>query len=489
MPGKKQPADILSRLEEKEDIAEKEEEEENWDQAANRDKMRNTPEVSEEVQAFRSNSLEAEVFYQEEFSTKENLKKQQRRDPFFGNIISALEGKEDPDAKVIRALKYFCLKDDILFRKQKHHELGEIFLLCIPKSLVNQFFEGIHHNPMSAHSGFTKAYRTALRKYYFPGMKTFLRYKISHCQDCQKFKKQPLKLQSELLHVPVGQIAESFVLDTMGPITINGVTRWLHVAVESATRYLIVKIVDKMNADTICQFIEQELILRFGPCKYIHLDNHPVHNSKQLLELSKKYNFELKKSPSFYHNSSGLAEIYQRIIQQSLKPYVYNKCEQWIRVLPFIIFAINNTVQTNAKHSPHFLLYGYDAKNLTDSTLGASSDVQVSRTKLNDIRESVKKLLQKENARQKKYFDKRHRQTEYKAGDQVLVYFPNRTVGTPEMWTKCYKGPCTILQKLNPNLYLVEMPDTFRQKIQRISVDRLRFFFKDDTMEKDQPHL
>jgi hypothetical protein len=474
--GKKQPADFFSRL-----PTEEKEEEEDWTKAANREKTKDKPQTSEEVQAFRGNVLDDQVLFQEEFSKKENLRKHQRTDAMFSPIIKALEeGEESSDIKVVRSLKYYCIKEGILYRKQRHPELGELFLLCIPKTLANTFFNSIHKHNMNAHPGITKCYRTAIRRYYLPGLKQFLSFKINRCEECQKLKTQNLKKQGTLLTHPIGNIAESFMIDTLGPFPLNGTTKWVHVAVEMTTRYLIAEIVDKLNADSICNFIEKQIILKFGVCKVIYLDAHPVHNSKQLLDLSTTYDFELRKSPAYCHNTTGIIEVYQRTIQQMIKFYIQDDHNSWTDILPYVIFSLNTGIQTNLPHSSHFLMFGYEVRNFTDSTMGTSSHIQVSRKKLNEIRSKIKNILHKEHLRQKQYFDQRHRQTKYDVGQNVLVYYPLRKQGIPEVWTKSFRGPCEILSKINDNLYEVQMSNDCRKKIQRISVDRLRPYLKEE---------
>jgi len=115
--------------------------------------------------------------------------------------------------------------------------LGEIQLLCIPRALIQKWFEGIHKSPEAAHPGLTKLYRASLLKYYVPNLKQTLAYYLKRCDECQRLKTYPNKKPGELLHHPVGNIGDTYVFDTLGPIVGENNTRlYVHVAVENSTR-------------------------------------------------------------------------------------------------------------------------------------------------------------------------------------------------------------------------------------------------------------
>lgn len=66
------------------------------------------------------------------------------QDPLYSDITEALEGKEQKTDSIIRALKFYCLKENVLDRIQKHLQIAILYLVCIPKSLAKQLFEHTH---------------------------------------------------------------------------------------------------------------------------------------------------------------------------------------------------------------------------------------------------------------------------------------------------------------------------------------------------------
>lgn len=107
----------------------------------------------------------------------------------------------------MRALKYHHLKDGILYRTRKHPELGEIQLLCIPKNVISECFEGVSKTTTVGHPGLSKMYSTLLN-YYVPSMKQTLGDYLTRCNECQKYKTFPNKKRGEFLHRLVGNICE-----------------------------------------------------------------------------------------------------------------------------------------------------------------------------------------------------------------------------------------------------------------------------------------
>jgi len=91
-------------------------------------------------------------------------------------------------------------------------------LLCIPRSLIPQLFEGVHKSTMAGHPGLTKMYRTLLLKHYVPSLKQILAYYLKRGDECQRYKSFPDKKQGELLYRPVGNLGEQYIFDTLCPI-------------------------------------------------------------------------------------------------------------------------------------------------------------------------------------------------------------------------------------------------------------------------------
>lgn len=112
-------------------------------------------------------------------------------------------------------------------------------------------------------------------------------------------------------------MGEQYILDILGSIiSERSVRKYVHVAVENMSRLVIPKVVDSISSKSLLDFLEQEIILKYGCFNSLVLDKHPVHPA--LRENSEKYRFELMFNPSYSHSAIGLCENAQKPFNKSL---------------------------------------------------------------------------------------------------------------------------------------------------------------------------
>lgn len=95
LPGSQLPADIIIRLERKEDIQQEDDKIKKDIKPENKNKIKEVDnfQETEVYHAFRSHSLEDFILQIHQFPPLKKLAEKQRTDPMYSNIISGLEGK------------------------------------------------------------------------------------------------------------------------------------------------------------------------------------------------------------------------------------------------------------------------------------------------------------------------------------------------------------------------------------------------------------
>lgn len=79
--------------------------------------------------------------------------------------------------------------------------------------------------------------------------------------------------------------------------------------------------------------------MQFGVHRSLILDIHPVNTSHALKSLAKKYDFELKYNPAYYHTRTGLAEVANKSLEQALKFYIQTNKDLWPEYVAHAVYA------------------------------------------------------------------------------------------------------------------------------------------------------
>ena len=146
----------------------------------------------------------------------------------------------------------------------------------------------------------------------------------------------------------------------------------------------------------------------------------------------------------------------------------------WVKLLPYLLFAYREVPQASTGFSPFELLYGrtvrgpldvlretWEAPNIVNDSI--ISYVMSMREKLDEMSHIVELNLNRAQATQKSWYDRTARPRHFKPGDRVLVLLPPSTHKLRAQW----QGPYTILEKRGEATYVVDMDDKRKRLRQR----------------------
>ena len=143
--------------------------------------------------------------------------------------------------------------------------------------------------------------------------------------------------------------------------------------------------------------------------------------------------------------------------------YVSSKQDDWDESIDFVTFGYNTSRHESTGVTPFFMLYGREAILPIDVALGNNpnpfNNVPTAADlvrRLTTIREIVRKRMLVVQARQKRRYDSKRTQRQYKVGDVVLVYRPIRQKGRATKLLHRYHGPFRISCRVNSLNYHVE---------------------------------
>ena len=144
---------------------------------------------------------------------------------------------------------------------------------------------------------------------------------------------------------------------------------------------------------------------------------------------------------------------------------------EWDTYLPTAEFAINNSYHESIGTTPFRLNTGRDPRLPLSRPLTHTSPVPSAAQfadRMQEGLESAKKCLAAAQARQKRYYDKGHRDISFQPGDQVLLRSkhihmrtPQGRKSTPKLLPK-WLGPFEVVKSVGAVSYRLDLPGTMK---------------------------
>ena len=109
------------------------------------------------------------------------------------------------------------------------------------------------------------------------------------------------------------------------------------------------------------EFIEENILSRFGCPQRIVTDNVKDFKSKEMGAFCEKNGILLKHSTPYYPQGNGLAESSNKNIIKSIKKLLNHNKRSWDSTLKYALWAKRIAVKQAIGTSPFQLVYGTDA--------------------------------------------------------------------------------------------------------------------------------
>lgn len=242
------------------------------------------------------------------------------------------------------------------------------------------------------------------------------------------------------------------------------------------------KAVANANGAATINFL-MELITSYGVPKYFCSDRGTHFKNKEVEYACKKLGITQLFSSAYHPQSNGMTELMNKIICNSLSHYVNENQKDWSLYYKMVIFAYNSCPSSRLKFSPFYLLHGIEANQPLDNKLTIDNELfnlTKSLKQLQTIRDTIPKIIEKEQAIQKKQYDLKHKSINFDPGQKVLVKFDFHEPNQTKKLAYKYRGPFTIIEKLTDVNYRVELILRGKKEIDVIHVQRMKPFYETD---------
>ena len=353
--------------------------------------------------------------------------------------------------------------------------------LCVPKSKINYILRWIHESPYeSAHAG-TRRFIARLQELFFwPTMNKDAEAYASTCDVCQKIKTDHRAKMGALrpAHIP----SRPFSTVSMDMITglpasgEQGFTAIL-VIVDKLTKFaIIIPTHSTLSQEGFAKLFVEKVVDVYGLPEVIISDRDKRWATIFWKSVVANYGSVMALSSAHHPQTDGQTEILNATIEQMLRAYVSSDKETWANWLSVLAYSYNSSVHSSTKYSPNFLLMGYNPRISTGAIVPEIDPPQrpfLPSQSAEDFVETLemhrtfaKDAIALAQDRQAKAYDKKRRPVQtMEVGEYALVNLHSLELvdveGTGKKLVQRMIGPFEVVEKINPQVYRLRLPDTY----------------------------
>nr|XP_009801948.1 PREDICTED: uncharacterized protein LOC104247591 [Nicotiana sylvestris] len=149
------------------------------------------------------------------------------------------------------------------------------------------------------------------------------------------------------------------VIGSIEPANSNG-NRFIVVATNYFTKWVEAAFYKAVTNKVIADFVQDDLVCRFGVPKSIITDNTTNPNNDLMKAMYETFKVKHKKSTSYKLQMNGAVEAIKKNIKKILRKTLDNH-KQWHKKLPFSLLGYRTIVCTSTGATPYMLVYGTEA--------------------------------------------------------------------------------------------------------------------------------
>eukprot|EP00253_Pinus_taeda_P025538 PITA_25538 len=200
--------------------------------------------------------------------------------------------------------------------------------------------------------------------YYWPSLFVDVKKFTASCHKCQIFEGKRKLFPLPLKPISTEKPFQQWGLDFIGEIhpSSSGEHKWISTTTNYFTKWIEVIPCGQANDSTIIQFLESNILSRFGCPEKIITDNAAALKSKKIIKFCNKYHITLGHSTAYYPQGNGLAKSSNKILINIIKKLLEENKKNWHKNLTNALWADRLSTKKSIGMSPYELVYGMEAK-------------------------------------------------------------------------------------------------------------------------------
>ena len=422
----------------------------------------------------------------------------QKADPDLAIIRARMEaGLPRPEREEISrfspAVKHWCarweqleMRDGLLKFRWEPAKEGDpvLWKIITPRALQETVMMHVHDLKAAGHLGITRTWEKAKRSpYLWARMHGDLERWVHRCQLCQQRKPPPAKKRARLVTYQVGAPWERIAADVAGPFpTTKAGNKYILVIQDYFTKWVEIFPMPNQTAETVATLLVDQVLSRFGCCRYFHSDQGSNFESQVMAEVSRLFGVTKTHTTSYHPRGDGMVERGNRTLEAMLSMWTNTPQDDWDEHLPLLAMAYRSAPHSTTGATPNMLNLGREVTLPVDLLMAAppdeeresdvSSYAERLRRRLQTAHDAAREFSTKQLASQKRHYDSNVRLVEYKEGDVVWRHNPAKTKGRSFKLGRPWQGPFVIVTKLSDVTFRIRASP--RSKPQIVHADRLK---------------
>jgi len=251
---------------------------------------------------------------------------------------------------------------------------------------------------------------------------------------------------------------------------------------------------DTITAKEMAELFIKHAYSTFGLPEKIISDRDPKFTSSFWRTLCEMLNIGLNMTTAYHLEADGQSERSNQTIETALRCMIggnIEKYSKWTDYLPILEHEINSSKNASTDYSPNELRFTVVPRSIPDVLLSTKPNTPTNATAeslANDLqlcRNAAIAAIAKAQRIQKKYFDKRRTDKEFKEGELVILKFSKKSAAGYKPGERIHNSkmgplgtPVRILKRISPVTYKIALP--LGSKIHdTVSIAHLKKFSKD----------
>ncbi|GJU98425.1 reverse transcriptase domain-containing protein [Tanacetum coccineum] len=277
-----------------------------------------------------------------------------------------------------------------------------------------------------------KAIRT---RYYWPTMHKDARKVIRECQDYQVHRPVPRNPQQKLTPITSPWPFYKWGIDIVGSFPEGpGKVKFLIVAIDYFTKWIEAKPVATITGNQVKKFVWDNIVCRFGLPGEIISYNGKQFRYNPFKDWCEKLNIRQCFASIKYPQTNGLVERANKSLGEGTKARLDKGSNDWMEEISYVLWAHRTMIKSSNGDTRFLLTYEMEAVILAEIGMPTLMTIEIDMVQNDEALKLNMDLLEEKreqeairearsNAKMKKYYNSKVRNTNFKPGD--LVYRNN----------------------------------------------------------------
>lgn len=352
-----------------------------------------------------------------------------------GKMPSGEERRQEPTA-VLNYMKQWSrleLLEGVLVRRGVDSNTCEAYYqILVPLEEQQPTWKAFHER--NGHLGVAKTLSMLRRSFYWLQMEKRVRDWTTSCERCVRHKGRgdgQAPLSPVLTHAPLQTVAVDFL--TLGRPADS--YQYILVATDLFTKYAWAIPTRDQTAATTAKMLLRHIIQPIGCPEQLHSDQGANFESALIKELCQYYNCRKSRTTAYHPQGNGACERFNQTLINMLSTLEEERRTRWVQCLPELLQAYNNSVHASTGYTPHYLMFGWNARLPGELFMGTKRPMESTTTqewvrrhheRLRLAYQMVEKSSQKAAGRMKDRYDVGARAAPLLPGERVLVHTTRR---------------------------------------------------------------